>query len=207
MILNSAALFKDSWNTHWTCSGLSPSRPTASADTQQSHVNVEPFNALSKIRVIWTPKKKYKYSLNTSKGFVFGPLQHSHILYAVLWKPWHWSNSAHWESDLKRTQTKADSHFISAIRVMYNCMVTANPSFTVMNGIKQHMRVRLQYLWWVKLQCAVYTGCHSRQDDSCIPFKALCPSIYQRNDRAGIQNFIIIIREQGQLKRNHTNYS
>lgn len=52
------------------------------------------------------------------------------------------------------------------------------------------------YLWWVKLQSAINTGRHARQDDAGISFKALCPPINKGDDGAGIQDSFIIAQER-----------
>lgn len=44
----------------------------------------------------------------TSKWFLFGPLQDSHILNAVFRQPWHRRNSAHWEIDLETHNKTTD---------------------------------------------------------------------------------------------------
>lgn len=47
-------------------------------------------------------------------------------------------------------------------------------------------------LWRVQLQRAVDACSHAGQNDTSVSFKALCSSVDERNDGAGIQDSILI---------------
>lgn len=53
----------------------------------------------------------------------------------------------------------------------------------------------------IKLKCTVDAGGHTRENDSGVAFKALSPTINQRNDGTWVQ-YTIVVHQQRQLHRN-----
>lgn len=60
---------------------------------------------------------------------------------------------------------------------------------------RREVAVEERHLWRVQLQCAVDARRHAGEDDSGVSFEALCSSVNERDDGAGVQDSVFIAQE------------
>lgn len=173
-MLNSEARSWALSNTHWMCSGLSPSKLISEWEHRggcyRSQAQLMDKNGVP---------------VYLRMAFLWATVRFLHIQRSapVAWALTRWCTMENWPVGYKVTA------------IWHSCL---KAQWIWTNGGNINIRMRAD-LWRIQLQCAFDTSRHARQDDPGVSFKAFSPSINEGDDGGGVHNFIFII-QQGYLK-------